>query len=294
MATLTPMAKKFHIRWNNYTPVLQSVIRKLLIDEKFVDVTLACEGKSIKCHRIILAACSPYFEKILTENPSSHLIIFLQNTKIWELQALITYMYNGEVSANQQKLTGLVKAAESLKVKGLAPDNLEEPNKEEDEEEVDFKAMLNFRGEPEITEDSVLISPIPPTPPKVVLPSPTKVILPAPPTLIQCPTLPPPGKSVLKRKGQGMPALPKLIKMQKVENCPPPLPKLVSQPQPNGNHGRLPMARRPLTLTAETEPMGPHSSKPRTIPPQNLTANASKNTGLKISLGSNRSRARKL
>ncbi|ODM92333.1 Protein bric-a-brac 2 [Orchesella cincta] len=113
---------QFNIRWNNYTSVLQNVFRKLLEGEQFVDVTLACEGQSIKCHRLILSACSAYFDRILSDNPTSNLVIYLKDMKFWELRALVTFMYNGEVSISQQKLPHLCKAAEALKVKGLAHD----------------------------------------------------------------------------------------------------------------------------------------------------------------------------
>lgn len=43
--------EQFNIRWKNYTSVLQSVFRDLLEEERLVDVTLACEGGFIKCHR---------------------------------------------------------------------------------------------------------------------------------------------------------------------------------------------------------------------------------------------------
>lgn len=114
--------EQFNIRWNNYTSVLQNVFRKLLEGEQFVDVTLACEGQSIKCHRVILSACSTYFDRILSDNPTSNLVIYLKDMKFWELRALVTFMYNGEVSISQQKLPHLCKAAEALKVKGLAHD----------------------------------------------------------------------------------------------------------------------------------------------------------------------------
>jgi transposase-like protein len=64
-----------------------------------------------------------YFEKLLTDNSYPHLVIYIKDMKYWELQALVTFMYNGEVSVNQNKLASLVKAAESLKIKGLAPDS---------------------------------------------------------------------------------------------------------------------------------------------------------------------------
>ena len=48
----------------------------------FCDVTIACEGGSIKCHKIVLSASSVYFEKLFLENTCEHPIVFLkvQNT----------------------------------------------------------------------------------------------------------------------------------------------------------------------------------------------------------------------
>jgi len=48
----------------------------------FCDVTIACEGGSIKCHKIVLSASSAYFEKLFLENTCEHPIVFLkvQNT----------------------------------------------------------------------------------------------------------------------------------------------------------------------------------------------------------------------
>lgn len=37
---------------------------QLLHDESFVDVTLAVEGQLLKAHKMVLSACSPYFQVI--------------------------------------------------------------------------------------------------------------------------------------------------------------------------------------------------------------------------------------
>ena len=50
------------LRWKNHHGTLVAVLEKLLQGEKFVDVILAAEGKFIKVHRIVLCACSQYFE----------------------------------------------------------------------------------------------------------------------------------------------------------------------------------------------------------------------------------------
>ena len=49
-----------------------------------------------------------------------HPVIVLKDIKSDDLEALLNYMYVGEVNVVQEKLAGLIKAAECLKIKGLA------------------------------------------------------------------------------------------------------------------------------------------------------------------------------
>ena len=55
----------FNLRWSNHHNTLVTVLDKLLENGTFVDVILAAEGKFIKVHRIVLCACSQYFEVML-------------------------------------------------------------------------------------------------------------------------------------------------------------------------------------------------------------------------------------
>jgi hypothetical protein len=46
--------------------------------EAFCDVTLAVEGSTLKCHKVILAASSLYFQSIFMENTCKHPIVYLK------------------------------------------------------------------------------------------------------------------------------------------------------------------------------------------------------------------------
>jgi len=63
----------FCLRWNNYQSSITSAFENLRDDEDFVDVTLACDGKSLKAHRVVLSACSPYFRELLKVRLASSL-----------------------------------------------------------------------------------------------------------------------------------------------------------------------------------------------------------------------------
>lgn len=87
----------------------------------FCDVTLACEGQTIKAHRVVLCACSTYFDSILT-NCSSEKdpIIIMKDAKFSDMKCLIEFMYKGEINVEHASLASLLKTAEELKIKGLA------------------------------------------------------------------------------------------------------------------------------------------------------------------------------
>jgi len=109
----------FCLRWNNHQSNLLSVFDQLLQVEAFCDVTLAVDGASLKCHKMVLAACSSYFQNLFMENTCKHPIVFLKDITFNQTRALLDYMYHGQVSVQEEELQGLLKVAEALKVKGL-------------------------------------------------------------------------------------------------------------------------------------------------------------------------------
>nr|CAH7744835.1 unnamed protein product [Callosobruchus chinensis] len=109
----------FCLRWNNYQSSITSAFENLRDDEDFVDVTLACDGKSLKAHRVVLSACSPYFRELLKSTPCKHPVIVLQDVAWTDLHALVEFIYHGEVNVHQRSLSSFLKTAEVLRVSGL-------------------------------------------------------------------------------------------------------------------------------------------------------------------------------
>jgi hypothetical protein len=62
---------------------------------------------------------SPYFQRIFSENPCKHPVIVLKDLRGWEVQAIVDFMYKGEISVVQEQLSSLIKAAESLQVSSI-------------------------------------------------------------------------------------------------------------------------------------------------------------------------------
>ncbi|EZA48328.1 Longitudinals lacking protein, isoforms F/I/K/T [Ooceraea biroi] len=112
--------QQFCLRWNNHQPNFISVFSNLLTNETLVDVTLAAEGRQIQAHKVVLSACSTYFQSLFTMNPCQHPIVILKDIKFSDLKIMVDFMYYGEVNISQDQLPSIIKTAESLKIKGLA------------------------------------------------------------------------------------------------------------------------------------------------------------------------------
>lgn len=110
----------YSLRWNNHQTHILAAFDALLQAETLVDVTLVCAETSVRAHKVVLSACSPFFQKIFSENPCRHPVIVLKDFSGWEVQAIVDFMYKGEISVMQEQLQSLIKAAESLQVRGLA------------------------------------------------------------------------------------------------------------------------------------------------------------------------------
>lgn len=119
----------FSLKWNNHKSTFADVLSVLRDQEVFVDVTLACGGKLYPAHKFVLSTCSEYFREMFTKSPCKHPIVFMKDVSGRDLEALLDFMYRGEVNVPQTHLTSLIKTAEGLQVKGLAvPDEQQHIN----------------------------------------------------------------------------------------------------------------------------------------------------------------------
>lgn len=118
-------SQRFCLRWNNHQSNLLSVFDQLLHDESFVDVTLAVDGQLLRAHKMVLSACSPYFQALFVNHPDKHPIVILKDISYADMKSLLDFMYRGEVSVDQDRLTAFLRVAESLRIKGLTEVNEE-------------------------------------------------------------------------------------------------------------------------------------------------------------------------
>ncbi|XP_011306873.1 longitudinals lacking protein, isoforms H/M/V-like isoform X2 [Fopius arisanus] len=117
-----PSSEQFALRWNNFSHNLSSGFLTHLNNQDLVDVTIAVEGQILQAHKLVLSVCSTYFQNIFKANPCQHPVVILKDMGYTEVDALLKFMYQGEVNVKQEELASFLKVAETLQVKGLTLD----------------------------------------------------------------------------------------------------------------------------------------------------------------------------
>lgn len=116
----------FHLKWNNHLQNMYCQLETLYSHQSLVDVSISCTDGILKAHRIVLSACSPYFESIFRDNYCKHPVIILKGVTSREMQALLKFMYKGSVEVLDADIQSFMYTANELKIRGLADELLKE------------------------------------------------------------------------------------------------------------------------------------------------------------------------
>ena len=92
----------------------------MLNDEDFTDVTLACDdGQLVKAHKVILAAASPFFKRILTQAAHPNPLIHIQGIKAFHLKLMLHFIYLGRATIETGNIEEFFESTRRLKIEGL-------------------------------------------------------------------------------------------------------------------------------------------------------------------------------
>merc|ERR1711988_449823 len=83
----------------------------------------------IRCHKLILGACSPHFRNIIrrlssVQNPA----IYLRGVRHEDIKNILEFMYLGMVNVAQEDLDSFLSVAQDLCIKGLTQDGQQTSN----------------------------------------------------------------------------------------------------------------------------------------------------------------------
>ncbi|XP_050308141.1 modifier of mdg4-like [Anthonomus grandis grandis] len=111
----------YKLKWNNHAANFLQILTEHQQGEYLVDVTLSCGGQYIKAHKLILAACSDYFNTIFQIHANiQHPIIFLNGVQFTDLKYILEFMYSGEVRVLDKHFSDVLALGKTLQVKGLS------------------------------------------------------------------------------------------------------------------------------------------------------------------------------
>ena len=112
--------EKYTLTWHSYSDHLKSMMKELMMNEDFSDVTLVTEDKKqIKAHINILSACSPVFRDILKKERNSNQIMYLRGIQFPEMESIMQFIYLGEATFYEERMDEFLAVAKSLEIKEL-------------------------------------------------------------------------------------------------------------------------------------------------------------------------------
>ena len=117
------MTENFLLKWNDFHANISSSFGLFRNEEYLHDVTLVTvDRQQVHAHKLVLSACSEYFQDIFRNNKSSNLMLCLEGIKRNDLNKFLDYMYLGEVQICQNDLDRFLTLSKRFKLNGLMTD----------------------------------------------------------------------------------------------------------------------------------------------------------------------------
>ena len=96
---------------------------------KFYDVTLLSEDyHKIRAHRVILSSNSKVFKNMLLNEHHPYPLIFMRGVEKNILEALINFIYSGEVKVESQDVETFLKLSTDLELSGVDTKTIQREN----------------------------------------------------------------------------------------------------------------------------------------------------------------------
>ena len=126
--------EKYSLTWHTYSDHLRGMMKELMMNEDFSDVTLVTEDKKhIRANLNILSACSPVFKDILKKGKHSNQIMYLRGIQFSEMESVMQFIYLGEATFYEERMDEFLAVAKSLEIKELCNASPEKTNESGDE-----------------------------------------------------------------------------------------------------------------------------------------------------------------
>merc|ERR1712114_136550 len=155
--------EKFTLRWSQFESTTKESLKSLHEENHLCDVTLlSADDQDIKAHKVVLSGGSPYFQRVLKNNPNDHPLLFMNGINMDVLKAIVAFIYLGEVQVEQDQLDAFLAGATALEVKGLQRDDVGDMENMDKSETNDASAadQENIKDEPSWEENPLAVAPV--------------------------------------------------------------------------------------------------------------------------------------
>ena len=123
--------EKLSVIWHSYSDHLKNMMSELMINEDFADLTIITEDKKqVKANINILSTCSPVLKDILKKENNSNQIMYLMGVQYSVMESLMQFIYLGEATFYEERMSEFLAVAKSLKIKQLCnaeTESIDEP-----------------------------------------------------------------------------------------------------------------------------------------------------------------------
>ncbi|KAK7070542.1 hypothetical protein SK128_007791 [Halocaridina rubra] len=119
MGETTPEGQQLHLRWHSHTNTFTGMLSELHQGRAYTDVSLVCDGGTVRAHRAILSLCSPYLAVVLAACPDTDAPLLLPDVPVQDVLYLVSFIYRGQVDVHQQYIASFLNTAKHLHVLGL-------------------------------------------------------------------------------------------------------------------------------------------------------------------------------
>ena len=115
------MPNEVEINWSNFKPHTLGALRSFRNEGYLTDVTLVSDDRKLfPAHKLILTTASDYFEKLFRQNTSFYqTFICLEKVSNSELSDIIDFIYLGQVTIQNVKISRFLELAKRFSLKGL-------------------------------------------------------------------------------------------------------------------------------------------------------------------------------
>ena len=115
----------YNLTWDSFTEHSESIFKELCKSKRFSDITLVCDNqKFFKAHKFILSASSDVFKTIFNDETPHLPMIYLRGVSQTDLELILTFVYTGQVTFEQERLDEFLKVANDLKIYGIDPSDI--------------------------------------------------------------------------------------------------------------------------------------------------------------------------